>query len=68
MPIKLQPKLLRVLEDGRVRRVGGREEMQFDVRVLAATNRDPRDAIEKGDLREDLFFRLNVFTIELPPL
>ncbi len=68
MPVKLQAKLLRVLEDGRVRRVGGREELQFDVRVLAATNRDPRKAIESGDLREDLFFRLSVFTIELPPL
>ncbi|MEJ2083172.1 MAG: sigma-54 dependent transcriptional regulator [Acidobacteriota bacterium] len=68
MPVKLQAKLLRVLEDGRVRRVGGSEELQFDVRVLAATNRDPRRAIEAGELREDLFFRLSVFTIELPPL
>jgi DNA-binding NtrC family response regulator len=68
MPVKLQAKLLRVLEDGRVRRVGGSEELQFDVRVLAATNRDPRRAIEAGELREDLFFRLSVFTVELPPL
>jgi len=68
MPIKLQAKLLRVLEDGKVRRLGGRDEVQFDVRVLAATNRDPGKAIEKGDLREDLLFRLNVFNIELPAL
>jgi len=68
MPSGLQPKLLRVLEDRRVRRVGGNREFQFDVRVLAATNREPREAIEKGKLREDLFYRLNVFTVALPPL
>jgi len=68
MPIPLQPKLLRVLEDGRVRRLGGRQEFAFDVRVLAATNRDPREAVQKGLLREDLYYRLNVFTITLPPL
>jgi DNA-binding NtrC family response regulator len=68
MPLALQPKLLRVLEDGRVRRVGGSQEFQVDVRVLAATNREPRDAVENGKLREDLFYRLNVFTVTLPPL
>jgi DNA-binding NtrC family response regulator len=68
MPVGLQPKLLRVLEDGRVRRLGGSQEFAFDVRVLAATNRDPREAIEKGTLREDLFYRLNVFQVRLPPL
>jgi DNA-binding NtrC family response regulator len=68
MPVALQPKLLRVLEDGRVRRVGGRQEFAFDVRVLAATNRDPREAVQKGLLREDLYYRLNVFTVTLPPL
>jgi DNA-binding NtrC family response regulator len=68
MPVALQPKLLRVLEDGRVRRVGGRQEFAFDVRVLAATNRDPREALQKGLLREDLYYRLNVFTVTLPPL
>ncbi|MGH9786714.1 MAG: sigma-54-dependent transcriptional regulator [Terriglobia bacterium] len=68
MPIALQPKLLRVLEDGRVRRVGGRQEFAFDVRVLAATNRDPREAVQKGHLREDLYYRMNVFTVTLPPL
>jgi DNA-binding NtrC family response regulator len=68
MPIALQPKLLRVLEDGRVRRLGGRQEFAFDVRVLAATNREPREAVQLGLLREDLYYRLNVFTIMLPPL
>jgi transcriptional regulator with PAS, ATPase and Fis domain len=68
MPVALQPKLLRVLEDGRVRRLGAAQEFAFDVRLIAATNRDPREAIEKGMLREDLFYRLNVFQVSLPPL
>jgi len=51
-----------------VRRIGGVREYDFDVRVLAATNREPRDAVEDGKLREDLFYRLNVFTLTLPPL
>ena len=68
MPIALQPKLLRVLEDRKVRRLGGMKEFGFDVRVLAATNREPRGAVEDGKLREDLFYRLNVFTLTLPPL
>jgi DNA-binding NtrC family response regulator len=68
MPISLQPKLLRILEDGRVRRLGGGREMEFDVRVLAATNRSPADAIRQGNLREDLFYRLNVFEIVVPAL
>jgi DNA-binding NtrC family response regulator len=68
MPLALQPKLLRVLEDRQVRRVGGNREFQADVRVLAATNREPRDAVERGRLRKDLFYRLNVFTVALPPL
>ncbi len=68
MPVELQPRLLRVLEDGRVRRLGGRREIEVDVRILAATNRDPEEAVRKGRLREDLFYRLNVFTVELPPL
>ena len=68
MPAGLQPKLLRVLEDGRVRRLGAAQEFAYDVRVLAATNRDPREAVEKGLLREDLFYRLNIFQVVLPPL
>ncbi|MEX2581654.1 MAG: sigma-54 dependent transcriptional regulator [Gemmatimonadota bacterium] len=68
MPLALQPKLLRILEDGRVRRVGGTKESKFDVRVLAATNRVPAEALEEGRLREDLYFRLNVFELVVPPL
>lgn len=68
MPMSLQPKLLRVLADGKVRRLGGSYEFEFDVRVLAATNRDPLKAIEDGKLREDLYYRLNVVPIMLPPL
>ncbi len=68
MPVSLQPKLLRVLSDGRVRRLGGNHEFEFDVRIIAATNREPEKAIEEGKLREDLFYRLNVVPIALPPL
>src|SRR3954471_15282601 len=68
MPISLQPKLLRILEKGRARRLGGSREVAFDVRVLAATNRSPTAAIRDGQLREDLFYRLNVFELNLPPL
>ncbi|MDH3404374.1 MAG: sigma-54 dependent transcriptional regulator [Acidobacteriota bacterium] len=68
MPVALQPRFLRVLEDGLVRRLGGRREIAVDVRVLAATHRDPLAAVEEGLLRADLFYRLNVFTVELPPL
>ena len=68
MPALLQAKLLRVLEDGRVRRVGGAKERQVDVRVLAATNLDPQKAIAGKRLRQDLYYRLNVFTVALPPL
>jgi len=68
MPALLQPKLLRVLEDGKVRRLGGKQEFEFDVRVIAATNQDPRMAIRDGKLREDLYYRLTVFTVHLPPL
>jgi DNA-binding NtrC family response regulator len=68
MPMALQPKLLRVLADGKVRRLGGTYEFEFDVRVLAATNRDPLKAIEDGKLREDLYYRLNVVPVALPSL
>jgi DNA-binding NtrC family response regulator len=64
-----QAKLLRVLQEGSFRRVGGgKQEIQVDVRVVAATNRVPNDAISQGQLREDLFYRLNVFAIKLPSL
>jgi DNA-binding NtrC family response regulator len=68
MPVALQPKLLRVLEDGRARRLGSAREVAFDVRVLAATNRDPAEAVRDGRVREDLLYRLNVFEITMPPL
>ena len=64
----LQAKLLRVLQEQRFRRVGGRDVIESDVRVLTATNRDPMKAMAAGKLREDLYYRLNVFTIVLPPL
>ena len=68
MPMPMQAKLLRVLEDSKVRRLGGQGEIPVDVRVLAATNRPLEEAIEKKLLREDLYYRLNVFSIALPPL
>jgi len=68
MPMGMQPKLLRVIEDRRVRRVGGSPEFAVDVRVIAATNKDPATAVASGQLREDLYYRLNVFTIALPLL
>jgi DNA-binding NtrC family response regulator len=68
MPPATQAKLLRVLEDRKVRRLGSKSETPVDVRVLAATNKDPRQAVENGQLRQDLYFRLNVFHILLPPL
>jgi DNA-binding NtrC family response regulator len=68
MPIELQVKLLRVLETGRIVRVGGTEEIPIDVRVLAATNRDPLQAVHEERLREDLYYRLAVFLLRLPAL
>jgi DNA-binding NtrC family response regulator len=68
MPVATQAKLLRVLEDRKVRRLGGKSETPVDVRVLAATNKDPEQAVAQGQLRQDLYFRLNVFHIHLPPL
>jgi transcriptional regulator with PAS, ATPase and Fis domain len=68
MPAGTQAKLLRVLEERKVRRLGGRSEQEVDVRVLAATNQDPGQAVAQGRLRPDLFYRLNVFHIAMPPL
>lgn len=67
-PLTLQPKLLRALEERRLRPVGADREIPFDIRVIAATNRDLEAAIEEDRFREDLFFRINVVQIELPPL
>jgi two-component system, NtrC family, response regulator AtoC len=68
MPPALQVKLLRVLETGTFMRVGSTTPQETDVRVIAASNRDPMQAVARGDLRDDLFYRLNVFPIVLPPL
>src|SRR5512141_2738900 len=68
MPLELQVKLLRVLEESKFRRVGGNEEINIDARIIAASNRDPAKAIADNKLREDLYYRLNVFPIDVPPL
>jgi DNA-binding NtrC family response regulator len=68
MPVATQAKLLRVLEDRKLRRLGSKVETTVDVRVLAATNKVPEDAVAKGELRNDLYYRLNVFNIHMPPL
>src|SRR5262249_41445070 len=67
MNIAVQAKLLRILQDGTFRRVGGSKEIGVNVRVIAATNRSPAAALAAGKLREDLFYRLGVFLISLPP-
>jgi len=68
MPLAVQSKLLRVLQDGEITRVGGNTPISVSVRIIAATNRDLRQAAQKKEFREDLYYRLNVFSISLPPL
>src|ERR1700683_5382095 len=68
MPVGTQAKLLRVLEDHKLRRLGSKVETSVDVRVLAATNKVPDEAVARGELRSDLYYRLNVFNIHMPPL
>ena len=68
MPLATQAKLLRVLEDSKVRRLGSKSEISVDVRVLAATNKVPEEAVAQGQLRRDLYFRLNVVHVAMPPL
>lgn len=68
MPLSLQAKLLRVLQDGEVRRVGETRAFAVDVRILCATHRDIGKLVQRGDFREDLYFRLNVLTLRVPPL
>src|SRR5579885_2800482 len=68
MPAAMQVKLLRVLQERRFRRVGGLEELQADIRVIAATNVDLTKAVAEGRFREDLYYRINVIPIALPPL
>lgn len=68
MPIKLQAKLLRALQESTIEKLGGHRPINVDIRVIAATNRDPLQAVKEGLLREDLYYRINVFRIDLPPL
>jgi transcriptional regulator with PAS, ATPase and Fis domain len=68
MNLEMQKKVLRVLEDGIVRPIGAKETIKVDVRIISATNRNLRDMVQKGEFREDLYYRLNVLTIEMPSL
>jgi len=68
LPLEMQAKLLRVLQENTIERLGGNRVIELDLRVIAATNRDPLESVREGTLREDLYYRVNVFSIELPPL
>jgi two-component system, NtrC family, response regulator AtoC len=68
MPLALQAKLLRALQDSTIERLGSNRAINLDIRVIAATNRDPMESVRAGKLREDLYYRVNVFSIQLPPL
>ena len=68
LPLALQPKLLRVLEDGSLRRIGSHKERRVDVRIVAATNREIKTEVDEGRFREDLYYRINVMALDLPPL
>src|SRR5690606_24524033 len=68
MPLSLQAKVLRVLQEGTIRPLGSTTEKQVDVRIICATNRDLAAEVERGNFRQDLFYRLMVFPIRLPPL
>ena len=68
LPLQLQAKLLRLLQEGKVTRIGSNEERSLDIRVVAATNRDLEDEVKSGQFREDLFYRLNVVPLVMPPL
>ena len=68
IPIPMQAKLLRVIEEREIQRVGGRQTIPIDVRIIAATNRDLKDLVKSGEFRKDLYYRLNVITLNVPPL
>lgn len=68
LPLQLQTKLLRVLETGTIRRIGGTEYIKVDVRIIAATNRDPQEMANKKEFRQDLYYRLSAFPVTMPPL